>query len=626
MAIDASQLHDSKLAEPNPIHERTLTGNTASNLDMSDPHASVDNIERVMHSSNPRSSTQMLASDDKVDIVDSVGPQILLAFIEQKAPYLTLDGIYKFVKKWAGTDSLKGDVNQLLHSYDFTTQPFQLKTGGIAFKLPLGTDTPIETSSFPDEPFRLMDLPLRIRLKIYSYTLGMPTTHGWIIDPYYTANASQHYKAALQNPNLPPLCLRTLAVPRWSLFSRPLQEVLSLISTSKEIYNEAMPIFYGSNTFRFDSCATLYGFLSGLPTRRPFIKNVILTYDPSFYDHSCDKAFHLLAQTNLKRLRMTLNEAHVMNLGNGCNNVARMPGFYTLERMRGLYELSFAGNFQRSKKFLRNMLKPRVGAGPELEEVLEKEHGVVLAQRRLDLKEEVKRLRREAKETVREREKAKRQAEKEEERERKKAERAEKKARSEELLDAEKRRHKAEVLQKRADKQMEKKRERTAKEETRLNKQWALAEKERLATQAKGLMKRQQEEDEEEAMVGPSRKRGKMAASVSRGSSVPGRGRGRGHITSGGVIQSVARGRGGRGRGSTARLPVQKSIKTVSGSSRNAIKEPFIEQSSSDDESIDDPQAQDEVDDTNIDPRLLEIDRLNAERQAREESTESEAE
>src|SRR5262249_14001229 len=150
-----------------------------SNLDVSDPQASGDNIERAMPTLNPRSSTQTLATNDKSEILDNVGPQILLAFIGQRAPYLTLDGIYKFVEKWAGTDSLKGDINQLLHSYDFTTQPFQLKNGGIAFMLPLGTDTPVEAPSFSDEPFRLMDLPLRIRLKIYRHVLGMPAVHGW---------------------------------------------------------------------------------------------------------------------------------------------------------------------------------------------------------------------------------------------------------------------------------------------------------------------------------------------------------------------------------------------------------------------------------------------------------------
>jgi hypothetical protein len=598
-----------------------LTEKAESDLDITNKQALIDNIERAMPVFNPRSTTQTVMTTDKPDTLGDVAPQIILAFISTRAPYLTLDGIYKFVEKWAGTDSLKGDINQLLHSYDFTTQPFQLRNGGIAFKLPLGTDTPIDALSFPDKPFRLMDLPLRIRLKIYSYVLSMPTAHGWIIDQDYTANASQLYNAALKNSSLSPLRLRTLAAPRWSLFSRPLQEVLSIISTSKEIYNEAMPVFYGNNTFRFDSCATLYGFLSGLPTRRSFIKNVILTYEPSLYDRNCDKAFQLLAQTNLKRLYLKLNEAHAVNLGDGCGNVARMPGFYTLERIRGLNELSFSGDFQRSKKFLRRMVEPRIDAKPELEKVLEGEYAAVLAQRRLDLKEEVKRLKRVSKRAAWEQKKAVQKAEREEERERKKAERAAERTRRDELLEAEKRRHKAEALKKRAEKELERKRKRETKEEIRINKQRALLEKARLTAQTKGLLKQQQDEEEEEARVGPARKRGKVGANVSRGLSASerGRGRGKGRVTSVGGIQRGTRGRGGGGRG---RLPVQKPIKTVSGSSRKATKVTFVEQSSSDDESINN--SRDEVD-MNIDPQLLEIDRQNAQRQAREESTESEA-
>src|SRR5437762_766400 len=79
------------------------------------------------------------------------------------------------------------------------------------------------------------------------------------------------------------------------------------------------------------------------------------------------------------------------------------------------------------------------------------------------------------------------------------------------------------------------------------------------------------EEDEEETSVGPARKREKVATNVSRGSSAAGRGRGRGrgggHTNTGGVIQGVARGRGGGVRGSATKLPVQNPIKTVSGSS-----------------------------------------------------------
>ena len=579
---------------------------------------------------DPRSSTQTTMANSESNALDEVGPQIILALLETSKPYLTLDDIYDFVERWAGTNVLKGDVDQLLHSYDFPTQPFQLQNGRIAFKLPLGLKTPLphaDAFPIPDEPFRLMDLPLRIRLKIYHYALGMPTAHGWIIDRDHTAIAPRLYNAALQNPNLPPLCLRTWAAPRWTLFSRPLQEILALISTSKAIYNEAMPVFYSANTFRFGSCATLHAFLSGLPTRRPFIKNIILTYDPPLYDHTCDEAFRLLAQTNLKRLRLLLNEALVLNRGDGWGSVARMPGFYVLERIRGLEELSFAGSFQRSKRFLRKMVEPKPDVEPELEELLEEEYRVMLARRGFDLKEEVKRLRRAAKWGLREREKAVRQAEREEERERKKAERAAKRAEREELQEVERRRHKAEVQRRRMEKQQERNREREAKEMKRINTQQALLEKARLMAQTQGLLKRQQEDIDEEAEAGQPRKRTKIATNEFHKSGVPGRGkgRGRGRIISGAVIQKVARGRGRGGRASDARLPAQKPIKTVSGSSRKSTKITFEEQSSSDNESVEGSQGRDDLDNANIDPQLLEIDRQAAQRRARTESTESEA-
>lgn len=318
--------------------------------------------------------------------VETLRSIIIHALSRSATKCLPIRGIQSAIEQlfpaYHGVPSILKSINELLREYDFPTEPF-LIGNRLHFKLLPGINTgsrQFDPSPYHTGPFRLMELPLRIRLMIYKHVLVLPAPNGWIIDDTYTENADKYYRNKLSGESL---TLRTYPTKSpFTLVSPPLQTWLALINTAvQKVYSEAVPVFYAHNTFRFESCATLRTFLAKLPTRRHFIGRVILNYDPPLYQSQCTPAFKLLTETNLKYLKLEIHEIDVLNRGNGYGAVGRLPGFFYLEKLRGLDHLAFSGHYDKTKNFLRKMLRPIEGAQKveDLEEREEKKENKIKA-------------------------------------------------------------------------------------------------------------------------------------------------------------------------------------------------------------------------------------------------------
>ncbi|KAF2436969.1 hypothetical protein EJ08DRAFT_704512 [Tothia fuscella] len=238
-------------------------------------------------------------------------------------------------------------VDSILHRYDFPTNPiydenngeftFELKNGREWFVLPK-PEVPFT------RPFRLMDVPIEFRLKIYKFALchPLPVNHGWALD---AANIEEG-KAQLDNSDWRSQFLTTKGVAGFELRTRRIDEVLALLLVNKQVHAEATPVFYRSNYFYFDSAQTLITFLSGIPSRLQFVRNIVFKYDPQrLEDRSYHAAFKLLAQTKIRNLHIIIKERELIQNLLQYGEVCTLPGIATLGKLRGISSVSFEGNF-----------------------------------------------------------------------------------------------------------------------------------------------------------------------------------------------------------------------------------------------------------------------------------------
>jgi hypothetical protein len=237
-------------------------------------------------------------------------------------------------------------VKSFLQQYDFPTEPvyfnqdeeirFRLEDGGEWFILPR-----------PDivESFSLMKLPLELRLLIYHWVLyrPLPRNHGWVIDPEYT----EHRVTRYNEYNHMPQYLTTPIPGGWELRTPRLDKVLALLSTNRQIKEEATPVFYRSNSFYFDSCRTMHSFLSGLPHRFRFVRNIILNYKPTSRGNHCNRAFALLHEVKVRNIHLIVNEDEVLDRQRGFDAVDHLPGMKEFGKVRGLDNITFEGRFRK---------------------------------------------------------------------------------------------------------------------------------------------------------------------------------------------------------------------------------------------------------------------------------------
>lgn len=152
------------------------------------------------------------------------------------------------------------------------------------------------------------------------------------------------------------------------LFTKSISNILAPLTINRQFYEEAMPIFYRINHFRFTDVHGLDSFLSGLaPARREHLAHISFYYSSYTTDEKfAENAFKLLSEIDyLRRLDIRIFEnkwtqqARPNDLKT-YQSVKDIPGLKVLKSLRGLEEVTFHGPCPKVEEMLReSMLKPK---------------------------------------------------------------------------------------------------------------------------------------------------------------------------------------------------------------------------------------------------------------------------
>lgn len=226
--------------------------------------------------------------DDGFEPQLSLKQLLIMALVTSPTRTLSMEGIcqwindgFKYYKDQTfqhtlnsgGTLNWMKELNDILHRYDFPTEPvWKTDEGGengkVVLYLPPGREWHIlpKPDKMKAKPFRFMDLPFDLRLMILEFALvrPVPKKQGWIIDPEYTAKRKENYRKSRRIPQR----LKASGPHGWELRTDGLDVVLAVLSVSKQVYAEAAPVFYRGNFLEFDSAVTMSRFLDGVPFRK----------------------------------------------------------------------------------------------------------------------------------------------------------------------------------------------------------------------------------------------------------------------------------------------------------------------------------------------------------------------
>lgn len=215
-------------------------------------------------------------------------------------------------------------------------------------------------------PFRLMDLPAELRLRIYEYALLLPKSGVQVSHKGPGGFAGLH--AFSRDYNRPPTRVSAYGPDRGArLPSRlkcPAPAVhLALFAVSKAVYKEAMPVFYGGNLFVCEDVQDLYRLLSRLREHCLHHLRHITFSITKRCKPMATKAFKLLATLpRLKELDIWIHEPSFSTEGNGYVGLSGflLPGFPQLRRVRGLKAVRFHGDCPTVNSVLgKEMLQPK---------------------------------------------------------------------------------------------------------------------------------------------------------------------------------------------------------------------------------------------------------------------------
>ncbi|KAK3680532.1 hypothetical protein LTR37_021184 [Vermiconidia calcicola] len=190
---------------------------------------------------------------------------------------------------------------------------------GTLFTVPLGAGRiflsqwlePTRTGTFP-----LLRLPAELRNSVYEMGFSLPMLE---IDYY---SSSPGHGVALYQRELDDFRKRgDLAVPDGdTLKSAPMQKILALLSTNKQIYNEAMPFFYKINSFYFHNIRSLRVFTTRVPSDRlQHVSHLHISYGGPQKTHlrETKPALAALAQLDgLRTLRINVYDQEWLTMSN----------------------------------------------------------------------------------------------------------------------------------------------------------------------------------------------------------------------------------------------------------------------------------------------------------------------
>lgn len=121
--------------------------------------------------------------------------------------------------------------------------------------------------------FRFLDLPAEIRVRIYEMLFSFPK----IMVAKSLANKGDPMRLWVRRrehqPGYTPDYLGAY------VNTRPLQRILAILSTNRQIYSEAVPVFYQINRFKMDTATQLSRWMKNLaPTRLRHVRHVSILY------------------------------------------------------------------------------------------------------------------------------------------------------------------------------------------------------------------------------------------------------------------------------------------------------------------------------------------------------------
>jgi hypothetical protein len=243
-------------------------------------------------------------------------------------------------------------VEDILHDFDFPIHR-EVEEDEFTFTLPNGGEWFVLNKSdrHAGGPFKIRKLPLEARLKIYTFTLQLPLPKrcGWAVDRGYTLDPNRH--EIFNDPNRTPQYLTSKVAGIWELRSRPLPELLALTRTSKAIQKETLPVFYRTNVFYFPQPLVMGRFLSGLPNRLQWIRNVILNFAPPVRNHQAKRSIGWLFSTKLRNLHLIVNEQE-LTIKHCVPEITDVPGVKFLAELSGLDKVGFSGECPNLKRYL----------------------------------------------------------------------------------------------------------------------------------------------------------------------------------------------------------------------------------------------------------------------------------
>jgi len=206
--------------------------------------------------------------------------------------------------------------------------------------------------------FPFMRLPPELRLTIYELVFGFPRS-GIFLELerkslHVFARSYQGLGDSDDTENS-----RTLNC-------RPPTEALALLQTNKQIFQEAVPVFYNINTIVCLSVKELDRFLLITPeSRRKHIRHIRFYYVPSDADSAASAFRRLKMMKHLQRLDIDIDGEEWLEHKNSKDkqvypDLLKLPGLATLRSVRGLRSVTFDGDCEAVREHLAaEMVKPK---------------------------------------------------------------------------------------------------------------------------------------------------------------------------------------------------------------------------------------------------------------------------
>ena len=217
-----------------------------------------------------------------------------------------------------------------------------------------------------EQPFPLLRLPPELRLKIYEMVLALPPSgicltsvsnvqtspagHCSVLRRSVFRASTRSYDTAMDYASI----ASSGKFDKLLFRSRPATVLLALLQCCKQIFSEAVHIFYSINHFYCGSLFSLAAMLEQTPAgRRKYIKHISFAWHP-YAEGDSAKAFRLLKEAEgLQRLDIMTSESaweksvKIRGKQRGAKrhvDLLKLPGLATLRTVRGIPAVNFHGD------------------------------------------------------------------------------------------------------------------------------------------------------------------------------------------------------------------------------------------------------------------------------------------